>query len=97
MSQLTLIIGNKNYSSWSLRHWVFMKHYQLAFVEKRVALFTDTTADELAPYNSDFKVPVLLDGDFQVWDSLAILDYLSEAYLSSKGWPADAQARALYH
>lgn len=95
MSQLTLIIGNKNYSSWSLRPWVFMKHYQLAFQEKRVALFTDTTADELAPYNSDFKVPVLLDGDFQIWDSLAILEYLSEAYLSSKGWPADAQARAL--
>ena len=95
MSDLTLIIGNKNYSSWSLRPWVFMKHYQIPFQEKRIALFTDTTADELAPYNSDFKVPVLKDGDFLVWDSLAILEYVSETYLSSKGWPRDTQARAL--
>ena len=94
-SDLTLVIGNKNYSSWSLRPWVFMKHYQIAFQEKRVALFTDTTADELAPYNSDFKVPVLQDGGLQVWDSLAILEYLSENYLSARGWPADGQARAV--
>ena len=95
MSDLTLIIGNKNYSSWSLRPWVFMKHNQIPFQEKCVALYTDTSDDELASYNSDFKVPVLKDGDFLVWDSLAILEYLSEKYLSSMGWPRDAQARAL--
>ena len=94
MTNLTLIIGNKNYSSWSLRPWIFMKHFDLEFQEKRIALFTETTEQELAPYFSDYKVPILLDGDFTVWDSLSILEYLSENYLSFKGWPADKKARA---
>jgi glutathione S-transferase len=95
MPELTLIIGNKNYSSWSLRPWVFMKENNIHFNEKRVALFTDTTDAELAPYNSDFKVPVLQDGDMIIWDSLAILEYLSEKYLESSGWPAGEKARAV--
>ncbi|OOZ00533.1 glutathione S-transferase [Solemya velum gill symbiont] len=94
MSKLTLVIGNKNYSSWSLRPWVFMKHYQVVFEEKRIALFTDTTTDELSIYNSDFKVPILKENEFEVWDSLSILEYVSEQYLSGQGWPADANARA---
>jgi glutathione S-transferase len=72
-----------------------MKHHQLDFVEKRVALFTDTTDAELAEYNSDFKVPVLKDDDWVVWDSLSILEYLSEQYLDGRGWPADVEARAV--
>ena len=95
MSELTLIIGNKNYSSWSLRPWIFMRKFQIAFDEKRIALFTDTTKDELSPYFSNYKVPVLLDGDFTVWDSLSIMEYLSENYLDGQGWPRDAKARAL--
>ena len=95
MSQLTLVIGNKNYSSWSLRPWLFMQHFQLPFIEKRVALFTDTFEAELAPYGSDSKVPVLQDGELVVWDSLAIMEYLSENQLHGKGWPADTAARAL--
>ncbi len=95
MSSLTLIIGNKNYSSWSLRPWVFMKHHSIDFAEKRVALFTETTNDELAHYNSDFKVPILQDGSLVIWDSLAILEYLSEQCLESKGWPAETNARAI--
>ena len=95
MPQLTLIIGNKNYSSWSLRPWIFMKQFGLEFQEKRIPLFTETTDQQLAPYFSDFKVPVLLDGDFAVWDSLAIVEYLSENYLDAKGWPADSKARAM--
>ena len=95
MPQLTLIIGNKNYSSWSLRPWIFMKQLGVEFQEKRIPLFTETTDQQLAPYFSDFKVPVLLDGDFAVWDSLAIVEYVSENYLDSKGWPADQKARAL--
>jgi glutathione S-transferase len=92
---LTLIIGNKNYSSWSLRPWLFMKHARIEFKEKRIALYTTTTHDELEPYYSNYKVPVLKDGDFIVWDSLAILEYLSEQYPDYKGWPADAKARAI--
>ncbi|WP_455220737.1 glutathione S-transferase family protein [Kaarinaea lacus] len=94
MPNLTLIIGNKNYSSWSLRPWVFMKQCHIAFAEKRIALFTDTTNQELAPYNSDFKVPVLQDDDLLIWDSLSILEYLSERYLDNNGWPGDVNARA---
>lgn len=95
MSNLTLIFGNKNYSSWSLRPWVFMKHYKITFEEKRIALFTNTTEAELSEYNSDFKVPVLKDDDLYVWDTLAILEYLSEKYLQGKGWPQDEKARAI--
>ena len=95
MSALTLIIGNKNYSSWSLRPWVFMTHNKMDFAEKRVALFTDTTDEELTQYNSDFKVPILKDGDLVVWDSLSILEYVSERYLDSRGWPREVNARAI--
>lgn len=94
MAKLTLIFGNKNYSSWSLRPWVFMKHYNISFEEKRIALFTDTTNDKLAQYYSDFKVPVLKDDDLIVWDTLSILEYVSEKYLQGKGWPEDDKARA---
>lgn len=94
MANLTLIIGNKNYSSWSLRPWLFMKHHNIKFSEKRVALYTDTTHQELQSCNSNFKVPVLMNGDFIVWDSLAILEYVSEQYCNSKGWPVDNKARA---
>lgn len=94
MSELTLIFGNKNYSSWSLRPWVFLKQYNISFKEKRIALFTETTNDELAQYYSDFKVPALKDGDLIVWDSLSILEYVSEKYLQSNGWPDDEKARA---
>ena len=95
MANLTLIIGNKNYSSWSLRPWVFLKQNQIEFAEKRVALFTKTTNQELSEFNSDFKVPVLKDGSLLIWESLSILEYLSEKYLGSKGWPEDLNARAL--
>ena len=95
MPDLTLIIGNKNYSSWSLRPWVFMKEHKIDFEEKRVALFTDNADEELSRYNSDFKVPVLKDGNLVVWDSLSILEYISEHYLESRGWPLEVNARAI--
>jgi len=94
MSKLLLIIGNKNYSSWSLRPWVFLKQLNIEFEEKRVALFTDTTDKTLSEFDSDFKVPVLKDGDLTIWDSLSILEYLSENYLDGHGWPLDSGARA---
>jgi len=71
-----------------------MKQSQIDFVEKRIPLFTDTTNQELSPYFSNDKVPVLLDGDFIVWDSMSIMEYLSENYLSSKAWPSDTRSRA---
>ncbi|VAW96587.1 Glutathione S-transferase [hydrothermal vent metagenome] len=95
MANLILIIGNKNYSSWSLRPWIFMRYFKIPFDEKRIALFTDTMEPDLAMYGSDTKVPVLQDGDRIIWDSLAILDYVSEQYLEGKGWPQNINARAL--
>ena len=95
MAELKLIIGNKNYSSWSLRPWIFMKHKGLRFEEERVPLFEADTDERLAPYFSDFKVPVLLDGELLVWDSLAILEYLADRFPEVGGWPADRSARAV--
>jgi glutathione S-transferase len=94
LTKPALVIGNRNYSSWSLRPWIFMKHFRVDFDEKRVPLFTETTDAELAPYFSDCKVPVLVDDDRIIWDSLSILEYVSETRLESRGWPADVEARA---
>ena len=91
----TLIIGNKNYSSWSLRPWIFMRYFELPFKENRIALFEETTKNLLEPYGSNYKVPILQDGDLVIWDSLAIVEYLSEQYLAGKGWPENASARGL--
>lgn len=95
MSNYTLVIGNKNYSSWSLRPWIWMKQAGVPFTEKWISLYVDTTRDELAPYFSNYKVPALQDGEMTVWDSLAILEYLAEKHPEANGWPRGAQARAV--
>ena len=71
-----------------------MRQNNIEFTEKRVALFTETTDEALSQYGSDSKVPVLKDGNVVVWDSLAILEHLSEKHLNSTGWPLDPEARA---
>ncbi|HEY1283836.1 MAG TPA: glutathione S-transferase family protein [Steroidobacteraceae bacterium] len=92
MSDLTLVIGNKNYSSWSLRPWIFMKHLGIEFAEKQVLLNTPTFKDEIANFGPSGRVPVLKHGRVTVWDSLAICEYLAE--LTGKGWPKDSETRA---
>ncbi|OPX55051.1 glutathione S-transferase [Oceanospirillum multiglobuliferum] len=92
---MQLIIGNKNYSSWSLRGWLMLKGFDLAFDEIRLPLFTDTFAQEIGRYTDTKKVPVLIDGDIRVWDSLAICEYINEAYLKGAGWPSDIAERSL--
>jgi glutathione S-transferase len=92
MAQLTLIIGNKNYSSWSLRAWLFMKHVGAEFDEVVVPLDSPDTHEELARYGPSGRVPVLRHGDLTVWDSLAICEYVAE--LGGKGWPQTREARA---
>jgi glutathione S-transferase len=71
--------------SWSFRPWIFLRHHHVDFKEIRVSLFVNTTASELAGYDSDFKVPVLKDGDLVVRDSLSIPEYVSEACLDNRG------------
>lgn len=91
---LRLIIGNKNYSSWSLRAWLFLKQSHLEFEEIKLALFTEQWAEQIKRYTPAGKVPVLLDGDMAIWDSLAIMEYVRENFPEAVGWPSDRWARA---
>jgi len=85
----TLYIANKNYSSWSLRPWVLMKHLGIAFDERLVPFGADANFKAFSPTG---KVPCLVDGDITVWDSLAIIEYIAESHPAA--WPADKLARA---
>ena len=87
-----LYIGNKNYSSWSLRPWMLMKHLGVEFTERQIILDTPTFKDEIAKFGPSGRVPVLKHGDATVWDSLAICEYLAE--ITGRGWPKDQKARA---
>ena len=92
---MELIIGNKNYSSWSLRGWLMLRAFDLPFTEKKLKLFTDDFYEQLKEYTPVAKVPVLVDGDINVWDSLAICEYINEQYLNGKGWPQETSQRAI--
>lgn len=91
---MKLVIGNKNYSSWSLRAWLLLSHHGLPFDEVRIPLDQDDTYTSLAQYTEAGKVPVLQDGDLIIWDSMAICEYISEQYLEGRGWPSSVRARA---
>jgi len=92
---LTLIIGNKNYSSWSLRPWIAMKVTGIAFEEVVIPLYEPDSREQILKYSPAGKVPVLIDGDAAIWESLAILEYLAEKFPAAHLWPADATARGL--
>ena len=91
---LTLVIGNKNYSSWSFRPWIAMKVAGLAFDEVVISLNAEDFKARVSKVSGTGKVPVLVDGDVHVWESLAILEYLAEKFPQAKLWPDDAKARA---
>jgi glutathione S-transferase len=95
MTTFTLVIGNKNYSSWSLRPWLAMKHFGVAFEEVRLALYTPDTPQLLTQYSPSGKVPVLLHGSTAIWESLAILEYLAEQFPQQPWCPVDSTARAI--
>lgn len=94
MSEFTLIIGNKNYSSWSLRPWLWMKHLGIEFDEIIVPLSSKDTDEKLSVYYSNNKVPVLIHDGFEVWDSLAICEYIAELFPQQE-LPADTRTRAM--
>ncbi|MBN3943715.1 glutathione S-transferase family protein [Nostoc sp. NMS9] len=96
MTQLTLVIGNKNYSSWSLRPWLAMKQFGLEFNEILLPLYNNPDfSSKIRQYSSSGKVPVLLHDTQTVWDSLAICEYLAETFQTLQWWPEDKPARAL--
>src|SRR5437899_3133735 len=94
MSELTLVIGNKNYSSWSLRPWLALKMAAIPFREIKVLLDQPDTKEKIAPHSPSGRVPVLVDGNLHVWDSLAICEYLAERFPEAKLWPQDPAQRA---
>jgi len=89
-----LIIGNKNYSSWSLRAWLLMKEAGIDFDEHRIALDTPTTGKEIAAFSEAGRVPILQLGDVTVWDSLAIAETVAERWSEKQLWPTDPGERA---
>jgi len=92
---LKLVIGNKNYSSWSMRPWLAMRASHIAFEEVFIPLYTDKAdKDRILSFTHSGKVPVLVDGGITVWDSLAIIEYLAERFPEARLWPADRTARA---
>ncbi len=92
---LTLIIGNKNYSSWSLRPWLLLRQFNIEFQEVRIPLDTATFSRDVARWSPTLKVPVLHDDKRVIWDSLAICEYVNERFLAGRGWPASLDARAM--
>ncbi|MEI2417167.1 glutathione S-transferase family protein [Orrella sp. JC864] len=90
----TLIIANKNYSSWSMRPWLALRTAGIAFQERKLGLFTPSFQKEVSSVSPAGLVPVLLDGKFAVWDSLAICEYVAERHPAAQLWPADLRARA---
>ena len=93
---LKLVIGNKNYSSWSMRPWLALRAGNIAFEEVFIPLYTDNKADKerILSFTRSGKVPALIDGDITVWDSLAIIEYAAERFPQAKLWPEDRATRA---
>src|ERR1051325_10205191 len=91
---LTLVIGNKNYSSWSFRPWIAMKVAGIGFDEVVVSLDAPDFKSRVSKIAGTGKVPALDDNGTHVWESLAILEYLAEKFPDVRLWPADAAARA---
>jgi glutathione S-transferase len=96
MAGLKLVIGNKNYSSWSMRPWLALRANDIAFDEIFIPLYTDDKADKerILSFSHSGKVPALVDGDVTIWDSLSIIEYVAEKFPQARLWPEDRASRA---
>ncbi len=92
MARPLLVIGNKNYSSWSFRPWILLRYFGIEFEELKLSLDTDGFDQEVQKYSPSKRVPVWIDRDLRVWDSMAIMEHLAEENPSM--WPKDDKARA---
>ena len=95
MTTLQIIVGNKNYSSWSLRGWLAVARSGLPFEEIVIPMFEEDSARRIAEHSPSGKVPCLRHGELVVWDSLAIGEYVAELAPAAQLWPADRAARAV--
>jgi glutathione S-transferase len=92
---LKLVIGNKNYSSWSMRPWLALRASNIAFEEIFIPLYTgDADKKRILSFTHSGKVPALIDGDVTIWDSLAIIEYLAERFPQARLWPEERADRA---
>lgn len=94
MSEITLYIGDKNLSSWSLRPWLVLRQAGIPFTEKMIRFGRPETRAEMLEQSPSGLVPCLVDGDIRVWDSLAIAEYLADRFPEKRLWPEDRAARA---
>ena len=92
---MKLIIGNQNYSSWSMRAWLYVAYHDLDVEIEKITLFSEAAGKTLGRHFSNGKVPLLVDDEFEVWDTIAILEYLAETFPETSGWPSDPGARAV--
>ncbi|MAU40350.1 MAG: glutathione S-transferase [Kordiimonas sp.] len=95
MTTYQLVIGNKNWSTWSLRPWLLMKMAGIEFEEVFIQLRQDDTRAQCRAHSPSFKVPVLKAGELKVWDSLAICEFLADCYPEKMLWPQEARVRAV--
>src|ERR1700716_2952077 len=92
---LKLVIGNKNYSSWSMRPWMALRANNIPFDEIFIPLYTgDADKARILGFTHSGKVPALIDGDVTIWDSLSIIEYLAERFPDARLWPEDRASRA---
>lgn len=89
-----LVIANRNYSSWSLRAWLYLTESGISFNEIRIPLFTANWRSEISKYSPARRVPVLLDDDITIWDTMAIMEHIREKHPGAVGWPEPLLARA---
>lgn len=92
---LKLILGNKNYSSWSLRPWLALAEHDIAFEEEIINIYDPASKAKILKYSPAGKMPILLDGENTIWDSIAILETLADKFPQLDLWPKDPAARAL--
>ncbi len=95
MQKMTLVIGNKNYSSWSLRAWLMLRQAGISFEEIRIPLFQSDSRAQLTQWSPSGLVPALHHGALKIWDTLAIGEYINELYPEKRLWPAQPAARAV--
>jgi glutathione S-transferase len=94
LAEFTIYIGNKNYSSWSLRPWLALRHTGAAFEEIVIVLDQPDSTANLRRHSPSGRVPVLRHGTLVIWETLAICEYLAEQFPAARLWPADRDARA---
>ena len=94
MNDLQLITGNKNFSPSSLRPWLLLQEFGIAFTEIAIDLFKPDAMEKLGMYSPSLKVPVLIHDSIKVWDSLPICEYVSETFLENRGWPCHQKKKA---